>query len=134
MVAGQFGETASGHRTGTIIAAGARTPEELDTLFEDALLVRDGAALAALFDDGALFVAGDESSIRGGAAIALRALDLWSGERTYIADPQRVLQARDLALVVTERGIAVMRRGSDDTWRYAIALLMPDDATARENR
>ena len=131
-MAGQFGETASRHRPGPTIAAGAHTPEELDTLFEDALLVRDGAALAALFDDGALFVAGSESSIHGSTAIALRALALWGGDRTYVAEPQRVLQARDLALVVAERGIAVMRRGSDDTWRYAIALLIPDDATARE--
>ena len=131
-MAGQFGTIASGHQPGTNVAAGARTPEELDALFEDALLVRDGAALATLFDDGAVFAAGDESSIRGGEAIARRTLALWGGERTYVADPQRVLQARDLALVVAARSFAVMRRGSDDTWRYAIALLLPDGATSRE--
>jgi hypothetical protein len=122
-VAGQLGN-------GTV--SGARTPEELETLFEDALLTRDGAMLAALFEDGAVFVAGDEPSVRGGAAITRRALALCDGGRTYVADPQRVLQARDLALVLAERGIAVMRRGSDDTWRYVIALLTIDEATAKE--
>jgi hypothetical protein len=110
----------------------ARTPEELETLLEDALLLRDSAMLGALFDEGAVFVAGDEPSIRGGETIARRALALWDGERTYVANPQHVLQARDLALVVAERGIAVMRRGSDDAWRYAIALLATDEETARE--
>lgn len=114
-------------------AGGARTPEELATLFEDALLVRDEAAVAALFAAGAVFVAGDEPTICGGAAIARRALARWDGERTYVADPQRVLQARDLALVVTERSVAVMRRGGDDAWRYAIAVVSLDDTTAEES-
>jgi hypothetical protein len=112
----------------------ACTPEELETLFEDALLVRDSEALAALFEVGAVFVAGNEPAIRDGEAITHRALALWDGERTYVADPKRVLQMRDLALVVTERGIAVMHRGSDDAWRYAIALLDLDIATAREKQ
>jgi len=113
-------------------ATRADTPEELETLFEDALLLRDGAALSALFEDGALFVAGDESAIRDGEAITHRALAFWDGERTYIAEPKRVLQMRDLALVVAARGIAVMHRGSDDAWRYAIALLDLDVATEKE--
>lgn len=122
-MAGQFGNS---------VADGARTPEELETLFEDALLVRDRAALSALFEDGAVFVAGDVPPIRGGEAITRWALALWDGERAYVADPQRVLQARDLALVVAERGITVMRRGSDDAWRYAIALLTNNEVTAKE--
>ncbi len=120
------------YRNGAAIRAG--TPEELDTLFEDALLLRDGAALAALFEEGAVFVAGNEPSIRDGESITRRALALWDGERTYVADPRRVLQMRDLALVVADRGIAVMRRGSDEAWRYAIALLDPDVANAREGQ
>ena len=35
---------------------GARTPEELETLFEDAFVVRDRDALAQLFEDGAVLV------------------------------------------------------------------------------
>lgn len=121
-MAGQF-------RNGAAVRAD--TPEELETLFEDALLLRDGAALGALFEEGALFVAGDGPALRDNEAIIRRALALWDGERTYIAEPKRVLQMRDLALVVAERGIAVMRRGSDEHWRYAIALL-DLDATAKK--
>ena len=33
---------------------GARTPEELETLFEDAFVVRDRDAIAELFEDGGL--------------------------------------------------------------------------------
>ncbi|MFN8540854.1 MAG: hypothetical protein U0232_25665 [Thermomicrobiales bacterium] len=110
----------------------ADTPEDLESLFEDALLLRDGAALGALFEEGALFVAGDGPALRDGEAIIHRALALWDGEQTYIAEPKRVLQMRDLALVVTERGIAVMRRGSDESWRYAIALLDLDVTAEKE--
>jgi len=104
-------------------AAGARTPEELDTLFEDALLVRDGATLAALFADGAVCVAGDGPPTRGAEAIAGLALALWDGGPSYVADPRRVVAARDLALIVAERAISVVRRGCDGTWRYVIAVV-----------
>lgn len=104
-------------------ATGARTPEELDTLFEDALLVRDGATLAALFADGAVFVAGDGPPTRGGEAITGLALALWDGDRSYVADPRRVVAVRDLALIVAERTSSVVRRGHDGTWRYVIAVV-----------
>ena len=105
------------------VAAGARTPEELDTLFEDALLVRDGATLAALFTDDAAFVAGDGPPARGGEAITGLALALWGGGPSYVADPRRVVAARDFALIVAERAISVVRRGCDGTWRYVIAVV-----------
>ena len=114
---------------------GARTPEELETLLEDAFVVRDRAALAELFEEGAVLAPGDgPREARGGEEIARVAAALWEGERIYVADPRRVLQARDIALVVAERGIHVVRRGSDGAWRYAIALLSLDDTTAGEER
>ena len=118
---------------------GARTPEELETLLEDAFVTRDPAAVAGLFERGAVLVAGDGRpggregpAARGPAAIARLAAALWARDRTYVADPRRVLQARDTALVVAGRGsLTVVRRGSDGAWRYAIALLSlaaaPDD-------
>ena len=48
---------------------------------------------------------------------------MWESNRTYLADPSHVLQARDTALVVAGRGINVMHRGDDGAWRYAIAVL-----------
>ena len=114
---------------------GARTPEELETLFEDAFVVRDSDALAQLFEDAAVLVAGGgPEEARGGEEIARFATAMWERDRTYLADPRRVLQARDTALVVAERGINVLRRGSDGTWRYAISLLDIDDTTPKEEQ
>jgi hypothetical protein len=114
---------------------GARTPEELETLLEDAFVIRDGETLAELFEHGAVLVAGDGSrEARGGDEIARLAHDMWKRNRTYLADPRRVLQARSTGLIVTRRGINVVRRGSDGAWRYAIALLSRDDTTTEKER
>jgi hypothetical protein len=114
---------------------GARTPEELETLFEDAFVVRDGDALSRLFDVGAVLVAGEGlPEARGGDEIARLASSMWERNRTYVADPHRVLQARDTALVVAERSLNVGRRGPDGTWRFAISLLLHDDTTAMEEQ
>jgi len=112
---------------------GARTPEELETLFEDAFVIRDHEGLAKLFEEGGVLVAGDGAQeARGGEEIARLATAMWACERTYLADPQRVLQARDTALVVADRGINVVRRGSDGAWRYSISLLSLHDTTSEE--
>jgi ketosteroid isomerase-like protein len=114
---------------------GARTPEELETLFEDAFVTRDRATLAQLFEDGAVLVGGKGLlEARGGEQIARFAAAMWEGDRTYVADPQRVLQARDTALVVATQGINVARRGSDGWWRYAISLLSLDHTTTKEEQ
>jgi hypothetical protein len=112
---------------------GARTPEELETLLEDAFVIRDPQALIELFENGAVLVAGDVPEARG-EAIAGFASALWDGAHTYVADPRRILQARDTALVVADRGINVARRGRDGVWRYAIALLFLDHTTGTEDR
>jgi Domain of unknown function (DUF4440) len=112
---------------------GARTPEELETLLEDAFVTRDRAALTQLFENGAVLVGGNVREARGEEEIAQFAAALWDRDRTYVADPGRVLQARDIALVVADGGINVARRGSDRAWRYAIALLSFDDIGRRED-
>ena len=131
---GKTEDTASARRLAPhdgVIFGGARTPEELETLFEDALVIRDRAALTELFEAGAVLVAGDSPLARGGEEIARLVMALWDGDRTYVADPQRVLQARDIALVAAERGVNVMRRGSDGAWQYVIVLLAVVDETGR---
>ena len=112
---------------------GARTPEELETLLEDAFVLRDGEALSELFENGALLVSGHVKEARGEEEIARFASALWDRDHTYVADPRRILQARNTALVVADRGINVARRGSDGVWRYAIALLSLD-RIGREDR
>ncbi len=78
-----------------------------------------------------MLVAGDEGPAHGGEAIARLALATWKGDHTYVAEPRRVLQARDIALIVAEQGINVVRRRPDGGWRYAIVLRPVDDGTER---
>lgn len=117
-----------------VMSSGAHTPEELDTLFEDTLLLRDGQALAALFEDRAVLVAGHQEQARSGPAIAGLALERWSGERIYVANPQCVVQTHDLALIVAERVLSVAHRGHDGAWRYAITLVRRDGPGAQPER
>lgn len=112
---------------------GARTPEELETLFEDAFVVQDHDALGELFEEGALLVTGDgRREARGALEIAQTATTIWARNRTYLADPTRVLQSRDTALVLAGGAINVMRRGRDGAWRYAIAVLSCHEPTKEQ--
>ena len=79
-------------------------------------------------------VAGDGRVARGGAAIARLAAALWARDRTYVADPQRVVQARDLALILGEGAVNVARRGGDGGWRHAIAFLLAGEGGCDESR
>ncbi len=104
--------------------SGAHTPEELETLLEDAFVLHDHHALARLFHPGAMLVAGGGlPEARGHRQIARVAAQLWDSQRRCLVDPQRVLQVRDTALVLADRAINVVRRGDDGSWRYAISLL-----------
>ena len=115
--------------------SGAGTPEELEMLLEDAFVVRDPHAVAQLFETRAVLVAGDEATqARGAKKIARLAAAMWEREQTYFAAPLRVLQAHETTLVVAERAINVLRRGSDGRWRYAISLLNNHDTTERRSR
>lgn len=106
---------------------GAQTPEELETLLEDAFVIRDRVALAQLFESGAVLGAtGGAAEARGGEQIARLAASMWGRDFAYFADPGRVVQARDTVLVVGRRAINVVRRGADGRWRYAISLLDVD--------
>ena len=98
-------------------------------------MLRDRAALARLFEDGAVLVTGDgRREARGRAQIADLATALWERDRTYVADPRRVLQTRDTGLVVADRGINVVRRGSDVAWRFTISLLSFGPATTPQEK
>lgn len=103
---------------------GARTPEELEILLEDAFLNRDPEAVCNLFEQGGVLIAGKPArEARGSEGIGRLAGAIVASNLSYIADPQRVVQARDTAVVLANGGINVVRRGTDGEWRYAIALL-----------
>ena len=108
------------------MSLGGETPEELETLLEDAFVLRDGEALAELFEDRGLLAGGVEvAEARGKVAIALAAAQLWEQLGDYIAGPRRVCQSQDTALLLGDGAISVARRGRDGSWRFAIALLGP---------
>ncbi len=114
------------------MTSAARTPEELERLFEDAFVLRDRAAVVPLFEDGAVLAArGEPHEARGVGEIARSASSLWEQRFTYLGDPRRVLQARDVALVLAPQGVNVVRRSGDGSGRYAISLLEIDDPTRR---
>jgi hypothetical protein len=109
------------------VTEGARTPEELEALFEDAFVLRDPGALAPLFEARALLVTGGVAGeARGSQEISRSTSALWAQGHTYLADPRRVVQAHDLALVLAAQGTSVVRRAADGAWRYAISLLSID--------
>jgi hypothetical protein len=104
--------------------AGARTPEELELMFEDAFVLHDQEVLAQLFEPGALLhPAGWRGPAHGREQIEHLVLDLWHHHVVYVADPQTVLQLGDTALIIGDVAINVVRRGPDGTWRYAIVHL-----------
>jgi ketosteroid isomerase-like protein len=116
------------------VGVSACTPEELETLFEDALTIQDRDMLAALFEEGAVLFASNERPVHGDAEIVRLALKTWQSDHSYIADPWHVIQARDIALVVMERGVNIARRGRDGGWRYAIVFALVDDGTERDQQ
>ena len=113
------------------MGAGASTPEELEMLLEDTLILRDRERLTALFDESAALAAGDGHPIRGRDAIARRALAIWQGDRAFVAQPRRVVQAGDIALIVGAYGVNVVRRDRDGAWYYAIVHWADGDRNER---
>jgi hypothetical protein len=112
--------------------AGASSPEELESLLEDAFVTGDRDALAELFLAGAVLVAGSGSpEARGAREIERRAAALCECGYSYLADPRRVLQSHDTTLVIADHAVNVMRRGGDRFWRYAISFLSPESTTQR---
>ena len=111
-------------------AARPRTPEELSTQLEDALIVRDLGGLAELFDEHAVLSPCDSHlEVRGSDEIAAFAAAHRAADRSYLARIRRVVQAGATAAMVVDlsgehgRGVDVLRRGSDGVWRYVISLL-----------
>lgn len=102
---------------------GGETPDELESLMEDAVVLRDAPAVADLFEPGGVLVAGrGVPAAQGVADVARAARGIWSGGGGYLADPRRLLRVPGLALVVGARSVTVGRRGVDGVWRYAFAV------------
>ena len=115
------------------MTAGARTPEELETILEDAFVSRDPSLPEALFEDHAVLVKAGGAEARGGEAVGDALVELWTRGATYVARTGPVLQARDTALIVSSTALHVLNRKCDGTWRVAISLLYLDPSGGPED-
>lgn len=103
---------------------GARTPEELELLLEDAFVLHDHEALTRMFEPRAVLRTGAAAwPARGIDEIGRATQNLWDRDRTYLADPRRILQAHNTALVLSQQATNVLRRDDSGTWRFAICCL-----------
>jgi uncharacterized protein (TIGR02246 family) len=121
----------------------AKSPEEVDTLFEQGMNAGDAKAVAALYEQDAVLVAQPGMVVKGRAAI-LQALEaIVAGGTSFKLNVIRTLTAGDTAVVYNEwtgttrspagdstelagKAIEIVRRQPDGTWLFAI-----DDPFAR---
>ena len=96
--------------------AGAGSPEELEVLLEDALILQDGAAIACLYDEQGVVIN------EAGCVQRHDALRLLSPLR-FLALPRSVTVVRDVAVVVGDHTVNVSCRGDDGGWRYVVTLV-----------
>jgi len=110
-----------------VVHSEARTPEELETLLEDALVLGDPVALSGLFEPAAIVA---HSGRRAhGDQIATFLARLRGNGFTYVAEPHLVLRARNTALLVARDSISVVHRAADASWRFAITAIDPRGTT-----
>ena len=95
----------------------AASPEELDTLLEDALLMNDRAAVAALFWAAEVRVCSAGRVLSGADATDLLA------RCDYVASGCCERVAADVALAVSEATVTLCRRGTDGQWKVLVVVL-----------
>lgn len=102
---------------------GATSPEELETLLEDACLVGDLDALAGLFaGDAVLGHTHRGQPVTGRGEVVSVIKDLRADGVGYLARSPVVIQSGSLALIVNGTAVHVVRRSSAG-WRYLISWL-----------
>jgi hypothetical protein len=116
-----LGETPRSAAPTIQVVPGASTPEELETLLEDAFVVRDREALAGLFEPTA--VVAHHGRCAREADLAPFLAYLWRAGVTYVARPPVVIQARDTALILAGRTVSVAHRDTSACWRFAIKAI-----------
>ncbi len=96
----------------------ASSPEELETLLEDAVLLGDEAAVLSLFDAGAVLITGPHVIGPEKAMAELATLG-------YVAATRIVIERRDLAVIVGDHAVNVSLRAPDGAWRLVAAIVRP---------
>ncbi|GAC1611585.1 MAG: hypothetical protein NVS3B26_25930 [Mycobacteriales bacterium] len=98
----------------------ASSPEELETLLEDAVLMGDEAAVEALFDAAGLVIAGPRVAGPEQALVELTALGYLASTR-----PVTVRHCVAVAVAVGDFAVNVSFRTPDGAWRLVAAIVRP---------
>jgi uncharacterized protein (TIGR02246 family) len=115
----------------------ARTPEEVDALFEQGMNRGDARAVAALYEEDAVLVAQPGMVVKGRPAIQQALEGIVAGGTSFKLNVVRKLVAGDTAVVYNEwtgttraaagdmtelngKAIEILRRQPDGTWLFAI--------------
>jgi uncharacterized protein (TIGR02246 family) len=115
----------------------ARTPEEIDTLFAQALNAGDLAALVALYEPQAALMPSPETVVTGSAAIRDALSGFLAAKPSMTVSARTLAQAGGVALVTAEwklsmtgpdgkpatmngQSVEVVRRQPDGRWLFAI--------------
>jgi hypothetical protein len=95
----------------------ARSPEELEFLLEDALVLRDSDAVAALFEQGGVLVERSGRVRRVSEAARVLAAE------DYQAEPASVTVVRNVAVVVGPSTVNISIRDARGDWLLVAATL-----------
>jgi uncharacterized protein (TIGR02246 family) len=115
----------------------ARTPEEVDTLFEQGMNRGDAKSVAALYEENAVLVAQPGMVVKGRSAIEQALEGIVAGGTSFKLNVVRKLVAGDTAVVYNEwtgttpapggeatklngKAIEILRRQPDGNWLFAI--------------
>ncbi len=91
------------------------SPEDLEMLLEDAFVLRDAAALADLFEPGAVVASVESQQRVSDIGDEIWKLGFWS-------EPRLVVENGHTAVVIGSRAINVMHGSEGGSWRYAICV------------
>lgn len=94
----------------------ASSPEELEILLEDAVLLGDEAAVGSLFDAGAVLITGPRIA---GPEQALAELS----KLGYVASTRTVSVRHDAAVVVGDHAVNVSFRAPDGAWLLVATIV-----------
>ncbi len=101
----------------------ARSPEELELLLEDAILLGDAAAIDDLFTRGGTLAAGGLHPIGRGPEMFEMLLSWNERGPGYVGNSTAIVQAGRTALLIGRAAVSVARRSRDGSWRFAICSL-----------
>jgi len=95
----------------------AQSPEELELLLEDALVLQDATAVAALFQDAGVLVE-RSGGVRGRNQVASLL-----AQQDYLAAPRSVTVVSNVAIVVGPQTVNVSCRNPGGGWRLVAAIV-----------